>query len=114
MQKLSAIMVGFAIVLFGNLVFAGETNGVVTNAVGIVSTNQNVAPNVSNTELQAQAKSVLWMVLAFWIVALVGAIVVAGFAVYSAYKKFGTAGVAVVVVILLLGLWMFGDFLLSF
>jgi hypothetical protein len=114
MQKLSIMMVALVIVVFGSLVFAAETNGVITNGVGIVSTNQNVAANVSNAELQTQAKSVLWMVLAFWIVALVGALVVAGFALYGAYKKFGAGGVAVVVGILIFGAWLFGDFLLSF
>ena len=96
-----------------NLVFAAETNGVVTNAVGNISMNQNPAA-VTDPEQQAQAKNVLWMVLAFWIVALVGALVVAGFALYGAYKKFGGRGVAVVVAILILGIWMFGQFLLSF
>jgi len=37
-----------------------------------------------------------------------------GFGLYGAFKKFAARGVAVVVVTLILGVWMFGDFLLSF
>jgi hypothetical protein len=113
MLKLFSLFLAMALLLCGSFATAAETNLAGTNAVDGRPTNRNVAPNAS-PELQAQAKGVLWMVLAFWIVALVGALVVAGFALYVAYKKFGARGVAVIVVILILGVWMFGEFLLSF
>jgi hypothetical protein len=117
MHRILVGIVALGVFLFAGFGLAAETNGVVTNwgnAIGSSSTNQGPTPAVSDAELQAQAKQVLWMVLGFWIVALVGALVVAGFAVYGAYKKFGARGVAVVVVILILAVWMFGNFLLSF
>ena len=114
MQKLCLLLLAFVVLWGADVAMAVETNQVTTNTINSGATNQLVPPNMSDPELQAQAKDVLWMIIGFWIVALVGALVVAGFALYGAYKKFGGRGVAVVVVILLVGLWMFGEFLLSF
>ena len=104
MRNLCSLFVAIAILLCGGFATAAETNQIATNTASGNATNRVVPPNVADPELQAKAKGVLWMVLAFWVVALVGALVVAGFALYGAYKKFGRAGVAVVVVILILGL----------
>ena len=122
MDRILVVIVAVGILILGNVIWAAETNVAstnvaatnATNGVAIGSTNSGAPPAVSDAELQARAKEVLWMILGFWIVAILGALAVAGFALYGAYQKFGKSGMAVVAVILILGLWMFGSLLLSF
>jgi hypothetical protein len=111
MPKILSVML--ALVLFGDSVLAAETNGAGTNAVGNVSTNQNPA-SMTDPELQRQAKGLLRSILGFWIMVLVGVLALASVAIRGAYKKDGMRGVAIVVAILILGAWMFGELMLSF
>jgi hypothetical protein len=114
MQKLCFLFVATAFLVLGSSKSAAETNQVATNSASSTATNQVLAPNVSDAELQAQAKTVLHNVIIFGIVALVVALVVAGLALYGAYKKFGVIGAAVVALVLAIGVVMFGSFLLTF
>ncbi len=53
-------------------------------------------------------------VIAFGVVALLGFLVVAGFALYGAYRKFGVPGAVVVGAIIAFGVFALGWLLLLF
>jgi hypothetical protein len=65
MQKLFSLFMTMAVLLCGSIASVAETNQAATNTVSSGATNQAVALNASDPELQAQAKGVLWMVLVF-------------------------------------------------
>jgi len=90
------------------LCFAAETN----QAAG--STGTNTVLNPADPELQAAAKDVMRKIVVFGVFALIGAVVVAGFALYGAYRKFGVRGVIVVGVIIAFGVVALGSLLLLF
>lgn len=74
----------------------------------------NVAQNPSDAELQKAAKDVMGRILIFGIVSFVGAVVVSGFALYGAYRKFGTRGAIFVAVLIGFGIIALGSLLTIF
>ena len=111
MQKFILILLSFVLLYFAVPSFAADTNQVATNQVSS-TTSTNLAARPSDAELQAAAKSVLNKIIVFGIVALIGAVVVAGFALYGAYRKFDVMGAVVVGVILAFGAFVILGFLL--
>jgi hypothetical protein len=105
MQKLlpiSFILIG----LFFSLPCpAAETNTTATT---------NTVQSPSDAELQAAAKDVMRRIVIFGVFAFVGAVVVGGFALYGAYRKFGVPGLIVVGVIIAFGVVALGSLLLLF
>lgn len=114
MQKLCLMFVAMAFLFCGGFAAAAEVNQIVTYSESNTATNKIVPPNASDAEIQAHAKTVLYRVMIFGIVALVGALLLAGVAVYKAYKKFGVIGAVGVGLLLAIGVVMFCSFLLSF
>lgn len=94
--------------------FAGDTNQVATNQIAGSVTTTNLAPLPSDAELQTAARAVMHKIIVFGVVGLLGAIVVAAFALYGAYRKFGVVGAIVVSIILAFGAFVFCGFLLMF
>jgi hypothetical protein len=84
-----------------------------TNQVA-AGTNTNTVLNPSDPELQAAAKDVMRKVVVFGVFALIGAVLVAGFALYGAYRKFGVRGLIVVGIIIAFGVVVLGSLLLLF
>jgi hypothetical protein len=91
---------------------AENANLIATNqAPGAVArTNETTRP--SDAELQTAAREVWHKIIVFAVAGLVGAVVVAGFACYGAYRKFGGTGVVIVGVIIALGVIALGGLLL--
>ena len=114
MQKLFLIFLSLVGLCFAIQTFAEDTNQVVTNQTPSSVASTNAVARPSDAELQAAAREVMHKIIVFGIVALVGALVVAGFALYGAYRKFGITGVVVVSVILVFGFFVFCGFLLLF
>ncbi len=85
-----------------------------TNQVPDSVTTTNAAPNYSNAELQAAAKEVWHKLILFATLALLGGVIVTGFAIYGAYRKFGLIGVVVVCTIVAFGVIALGGLLLIF
>ncbi len=111
MQKFTLIFLGFVLLYLAVPSFAADTNQVTTNQVnGATSTNSAARP--SDAELQAAARGVMLKIVVFGIVALIGAVAVAGFALYGAYRKFGVVGAVVVGAILAFGIFVILGFLL--
>lgn len=113
MHKLLSLIVCF------ELLFALGASGAATNeAATTPSTNvvQSVGEESEYTEeeLMEAAEGVLQKVLILGFIALIGAITIAGFALYGAYKMFGKQGIVVVIVILLFGLYLLGELLVFF
>jgi hypothetical protein len=77
-------------------------------------TNTNQVPSASDPALQARAREVWHKIIVFGVIAFLGAVVVAAFALYGAYRKFGMRGVFVVAVILAFGIFVLGGLLLLF
>jgi type IV secretory pathway VirB2 component (pilin) len=109
MQKLLQTALVFVGLSFVGLCCAAETN-----QVGSGNTSTNTAQSPSDPELQAAAKQVMQKVLLVGVVAFLGAVVVAGFALYGAYRKFGVRGLFVVGVIIAFGIVALGSLLLLF
>ena len=84
---------------------AAETNSPVTT---------NAVPSLSDEELQAAARDVMNRIVIFGVIAILGALVVAGFALYGAYRKFGARGVILVAVLLAFGFVALGSLLTLF
>jgi len=114
MQKFLLILFSLAGLCFANQTFAEDTNQVVTNQMTGSVASTNAVPRPPDAELQAAARDVMHKIVVFGIVALVGGLVVAGFALYGAYRKFGVPGVIVVSIILAFGVFVLGGFLLLF
>jgi small neutral amino acid transporter SnatA (MarC family) len=88
---------------------AAETNSLATNSVSTNSAFTNSLP--SEAELQTAAHGVLLKLAIFAIFALVGGLVVSGFAVYGAYRAFGVKGVIIIGIIAVLLLFLIGSIL---
>jgi len=114
MQKfilLLFIMVGL---FLGIPTFAQDTNRADTNRAPSSVTSTNIVRQPSDPELQAAAQRVWHKLIVVGILALVGAVVVAGFALYGAYRKFGVTGVVVVGIIIAFGVLALSGLLLTF
>jgi hypothetical protein len=123
MYRFILILLGVSGFCFTVPSFAQETNRVETNQVSstntntnttTTSTNTNVAQRPSEAELQAAAQQVWHTIVVIGILALVGATVVAGFALYGAYRMFGVTGVVVTGVIITFGVFALGALLFIF
>jgi hypothetical protein len=114
MQKFILILLSLAGLCFAVQTFARDTNRAETNQVSGGVTSTNAAPQPSDAELQVAARQVWHKLIVFGILALVGAVVVAGFALYGAYRKFGVAGAVVVGIIIAFGVFALGGLLLIF
>jgi hypothetical protein len=114
MQKLMLIVLTFAGLLFAAPSFAADTNQVATNQVSGTVTGTNAIQRPSDAELQAAAQQVWHKLIILGVLALVGAVVVAGFALYGAYRKFGVAGALIVTAIIAFGVFALGGWLLTF
>src|ERR1043165_590005 len=114
MQKLILIFFSGICLCFVGQTFGSDSNQITTNQTSsaVVSTNATQRP--SDAELQAAGQQVLHRVIVAGALAFVGAVAVAGFALYGAYRKFGIPGAIVVGVILAFGVVALGGFLLSF
>ena len=109
MQKFFFTSLAVAALIIAGLCCAAETNQVASDA-----TITNTVQSPSDAELQAAAKQVMQKVMVFGVLALLGAVVVAGFALYGAYRKFGLKGLLVVGVIIAFGVVALGSLLLLF
>jgi hypothetical protein len=114
MQKLMLIVLSLAGLLLAAPSFGADTNQVATNQVSGGFTGTNAVPRTSDAELQAAAQQVWHKLVVFGVLALLGAVVVAGFALYGAYRKFGVPGVLVLGAIIAFGVFALGGLLLIF
>jgi hypothetical protein len=114
MQKFILILLSLAGLCFALQTFAQDTNRVETNQVSSGVTGTNAVQRPSDAELQAAARQVWHKLIVFGILALVGALVVAAFALYGAYRKFGVTGAVVVGIIIAFGVFALGGLLLIF
>ena len=114
MQKFILILLSVAGLCFAVPAFAQDTNRVETNQVSSGVTSTNIVGQPSDAELQAAARQVWHKLIVVGTLALVGAVVVAGFALYGAYRKFGVTGVVVVGIIIAFGVVALGGLLLTF
>jgi hypothetical protein len=105
MQKLMFILLTLAGLFFAAPTSAADTNQVAPNQVSSSVTGTNAMQRPSDAELQAAAQQVWHKLIVFGVLALVGAVVVAGFALYGAYRKFGVPGVLVVGAIIAFGVF---------
>jgi uncharacterized membrane protein len=116
MQKFILILLGFFLLFHAVPTLAQATNQSSTNQATTnqmaSATNTNLAPQPSDPQLQAEAKDVMRKVMIFGAIVLLGAVVVACFALYGAYRKFGVVGVIIVAVILTIAAFLFLGFLL--
>ena len=99
MQKFVLIILAAIVLFLAGQSHAAETNQVTTNQVQSAATSTNAVRSPSDPELQAAARQVMQKIVIFGILALGGAVVVAGFAMYGAYRKFGVPGLVVVGII---------------
>src|SRR6478736_1317960 len=114
MQRFVLIIFAWAALFLTGESYAAETNQVATNQVQSGATSTNAVRSPSDPELQAAARQVMQKIIIFGILALVGAVVVAGFAMYGAYRKFGVPGLVVVGIIVAFGVVALGGLLLLF
>jgi hypothetical protein len=114
MQKLILILLSAIGLCLAVPTFAQDTNRIGTNQVPSGVTSTNTVGQPSDAELQAVARQVWHKLIVVGILALVGAVVVAGFALYGAYRKFGVTGVVVVGIIIAFGVFALGGLLLTF
>jgi hypothetical protein len=113
-QKFMLLVVGLAGLFFAVPTFAADTNQVTTNRVLNSVTDTNAMQRPSDAELQAAAQQVWHKLIVFGVLALVAAVVIAGFALYGAYRRFGMPGVLVVSAIIAFGVFVLGGLLLVF
>lgn len=80
------------------LCFTAETHRTHQDASQAAVTNTSQSP--SEPQLEAAAHQVMRNLVVFGVFALIGAVVVAGFAMYGAHRKFGVRGLIFVGVII--------------
>ena len=114
MEKLTFIFLSCVGLLLAAPGFAAETNQVATNQAPSKVAGTNSMPRPSDAELQATAQQVWHKVIIFGVLAFVGVVVVASFALYGAYRKFGVRGLLVVGAIIAFGIFVLGTLLLIF
>jgi hypothetical protein len=114
MQKFILILFSFAGLCFATQSFAADTNHVATNQMSSSVAGTNTAQRPSDAELQAAAQQVWHKLIIFGVLALAGAVVVAGFALYGAYRKYGVRGAVVVGGVIAFGAVALGALLLIF
>jgi len=112
MQKLVVVLLSVAGLCLAFWASAAETNPVETNQVSSGIAGTNAAHRPSDPELQAAAQEVWHKIILFGVLGLVGGIVVTGFAVYGAYRKFGIPGAIIVGIVVVFGVVALGGFLL--
>ena len=113
MQKLVVVLLSVAGLCLAFRASATETNLVETNQVSSGIAGTNAAQRPSDPELQAAAQEVWHKIILFGVLGLVGGIVVTGFAVYGAYRKFGIPGAIIVGIVVVFGVVALGGFLLT-
>jgi hypothetical protein len=106
MQKLILVILTLAGLFFTVPAFASDTNQVQSS---IIATNTMQKP--SDAELQAEAHDIWLKLVLYAVLALLGGLVVSGFAFYGAYKAFGVKGVIGVGVCILFLFFMIGSIL---
>lgn len=119
MPKLSLAILLFAASFLTTIIQAADplqpaTNQLQNPSTNQPATNQPVLQSPNDPELQQAAQQVFRKIIIFGVIALIGALAVIAFALYGAYRKFGIPGVAVVIVIVTIGLFLFGNLLLAF
>lgn len=110
MRTFFFISLALVALFYTGLTYAAETNLVTSGG----TTSTNTVQSLSDSELQAAAQQVMRKIIVFGVLALTGGVVVAGFALYRAYRKFGVRGLIVVGVIIAFGVVALGSLLLLF
>jgi len=113
MQKLIIVILTLAELCFATPIYAGDTNQAATNQVQSSVTSTNSGQKYSDAELQAAAQQIWHKLILYGLLALIGGLVVAGFAFYGAYKAFGVKGVIGVGIIIVIGFFVVGSILIG-
>jgi hypothetical protein len=109
MQKLTLILFFLLGFCGPSAAYCANTNQPPSSLAGT-----NTVPSYSDAEMQQAAQQVWRKLIVFGVLALAGGVVVAGFAFYGAYRKFGVPGMIVVGVIVALGVLALSSLLLLF
>jgi hypothetical protein len=113
MQKFILFVLCVAGLYLAVLAYGADTNQAATNQVQNSVTSTNAAQKYSDAELHFAAQEISHKLILYGLLALIGGLVVAGFAFYGAYKAFGVKGVIGVGIIIVIGFFVVGSILIQ-